>query len=106
MLGQRLHDPIAGRIGAETADPGRAQSEPRQPHTGIALGAGMIDQQRRRAAQRFAGWRRERQHRLAECDQIEVTKKSHSVSGQPARRPRRHEITKKNKQTKVFFVSS
>ena len=68
---QRVEDAIARRVHAQAADPGDLQSEPGQPHTGIALGAGVIDEQCRRRTERFAGRGRQSDHRLADRDEIE-----------------------------------
>jgi hypothetical protein len=61
---------IARGVGAEAADPGDLQAEPRKADARIALGAGVVHEEMVGAPDRPAGWGSEGDHRFAQCDEV------------------------------------
>ena len=65
-----VENAIACGIRAHTADPGHMKPEAREANTGVALGPGVIHQNGFAIHQRLARSWRQRDHRLAERDEI------------------------------------
>jgi hypothetical protein len=54
----------------ETTDPRSAESQSREADGGVAFGARVVDEHPVGGAHRYAGTRRQRDHRLAEREEI------------------------------------